>query len=70
MKVRLLKDWNYRKSGEVVDVFEPTAKDWIRSGIAEEPVDQRSAVVVEQAVSRQQEAAERAVRKHSSRKSS
>lgn len=63
MKVRLLKDWNYHKRGEIVEAFEPTAKNWILNGIAEEVTESRS--IVEQAVSATPEGVERAVRKHS-----
>lgn len=35
MKVRLLKDWSWHKSGDVADVFEPLGRNWINSGIAE-----------------------------------
>lgn len=61
MKVRLLKDWNYHKQGDIVEVFEPTGKNWILNGIATEPTESRS--VVEQAVLAPGEGVERAVRK-------
>jgi|LakMenEpi03Aug12_release.lakeMendotaPanAssembly.Ray.scaffolds.fasta_scaffold272818_3 hypothetical protein len=48
MKVRLLKDWNFYKVGQVADVFDPLARNWIQSGLAEEAVEAR-AVVVERA---------------------
>ncbi len=50
MKIRLLKDWAYNSAGDVVDVWEPTAKAWIRDGVAQpvEETESRS-VRVEQA---------------------
>lgn len=53
MKVRMLKNWSFYKSGELVEVFDPTAKAWILDGIAEEATDRRS-LPVEQAISCQQ----------------
>jgi len=67
MKVRLLKDWSFYKSGEVAEVFEPTARNWIQSEIAEEFVDRRS-FPVEQMVDQTQGLSEKAVRKPSHRK--
>lgn len=58
MKVRLLRNWNYHKTGDVVDIFEPTARNWVNNGIAEIPESRKE--VVEQAVA-SYEAAERAV---------
>lgn len=58
MKVRLLRNWNYHKAGEIVDIFEPTARNWVNSGIAEMPESRQE--VVEQAVA-SYETAERAV---------
>lgn len=60
MKVRLLKNWNYRKAGDVVDVFDPTARNWVFNGIAEEVSERQQAEVVEQAVA-SHDTAERAV---------
>jgi len=45
MKVRLLKDWNFYKAGQVADVFDPLAKNWIQSGLAEETSESRSVAV-------------------------
>ena len=67
MKVRLLKDWSFHKAGEVAEVFEPTARNWIQSGIAEEFVDRRS-LPVEQAVDQLQDTSEKAVRRPAHRK--
>lgn len=36
MEVRMLRDWSYHKQGEVVEVWEPTARNWMLNGIAEE----------------------------------
>ena len=49
MKVRLLKDWSYRKAGEVVEVFEPAGQNWILNGIAA-PYEESRSLEVEQAV--------------------
>lgn len=46
MKIRLLKEWNFYKAGQVTDVFDPLAKSLIQEGIAE--IESR-AVVVERA---------------------
>jgi hypothetical protein len=48
MKIRMLKDWGWNKAGEVVEVFDTLAQDWILNGVAEEAVESR-AVEVEQA---------------------
>lgn len=58
MKVRLLKDWGFSKAGDVVDVFEPTGRNWLLNGIAEEHSESRC-VSVERATDGQ--IAERAV---------
>ena len=60
MKVRLLKDWSYHKRGEVAEVFEPTARNWLLNGIAEECGESRS-IDIEQAVEQPAGAVERAV---------
>lgn len=60
MKVRLLRDWSYHKQGEVAEVFEPTARNWISNGIAEACTESRS-IEVEDAVAHPVEAVERAV---------
>jgi hypothetical protein len=67
MKVRLIKNWSFYKSGEVAEVFEPTARNWILNGIAEEAVDSRS-IPVERTVDSHPEASEKAVRKQVARK--
>jgi hypothetical protein len=67
MKVRLLKDWSFHKTGEIAEVFEPTARNWIYNGIAENVVDVRS-LPVEQTVDAQQDLSEKAVRKPIHRK--
>jgi hypothetical protein len=70
MKVRLLKDWNFHKAGDVVDVFEPTGKNWIATGIADPfAVEaERRDVVVETTDDPAPQHVERAVRKHSARR--
>ena len=62
MKVRLTKDWSFYKAGDVADVFEPTAENWIHNGIAEAIVDSRS-IPVDATVDTHQSSAEKAVRK-------
>lgn len=64
MKVRLLKDWSWYAAGEIADVFEPTAKNWLAVGIAEAVTDVRS-LPVERAVAEEPQKVERAVRKPS-----
>jgi len=64
MKVRLLKDWGFNKAGDTVEVFEPTAKNWLLNGIAEEPQEVRSVEVVEQATAPHGQAVERAAKKY------
>lgn len=63
MKVQLLKDWNFNKRGDVVDVFEPIARNWLATGIAEAAPEKRD-MVVERAESLVMESAERAARRH------
>lgn len=43
MKVRMLKDWSWHKSGDLVDVFDPTGRNWILTGIAEDASNPREA---------------------------
>lgn len=62
MKVRLLKDWSFYKSGDTAEVFEPTAVNWIQSGIAEAATDSRS-IEVSTAADTHQSSSEKAVRK-------
>lgn len=42
MKVRMNQDWNFYKAGEIAEVFEPLARNWIQSGVASAIVDPRS----------------------------
>lgn len=39
----MLKDWSWHKAGDMPEVFEPTAKNWIATGIAEPAADIRTA---------------------------
>lgn len=64
MKVRLLKDWSFHKTGEVAEVFEPTAKNWILNGIAERFADSRS-LPVENVADSRASSAEKAERRPS-----
>lgn len=43
MKVRMLKDWSWHKAGDVVEVFDPTARNWVVVGIAEDADNPREA---------------------------
>lgn len=67
MKVRLIKDWSFHKSGDIAEVFDPTARNWILNGIAEELVDRRS-VSVERVTDEQQSSSEKAIRRPVARK--
>ena len=66
MKVRLLKDWGFQKAGDVAEVFEPTARNWMLNGIAEQVTEARN-VLVETADDRP-DGVERAVRRPISRR--
>lgn len=35
VKVRMKKDWQFSKAGDVVEVFAPVAKQWVFNGLAE-----------------------------------
>lgn len=69
MKVRMNKDWSFHKSGDVVDCFEPMAKNWIATGIAD-PVSEveRRDVEVEATDNPAPAQAERAVHRHTARR--
>ena len=45
----MLRDWSWNKAGDVIEVFEPTAKDWIREGIAAPAGEESRSLRVEQA---------------------
>lgn len=60
MKVRMLKDWSWHKSGDIAEVFDPTAKNWVAVGIAEKFQDPKS-VPAERAVASDAAAAETAM---------
>jgi hypothetical protein len=63
MKVRLLKDWSYHKTGDTVDVWEATGRNWILNGIAEPPPPDRRSVDVEDTRSSEPADVERAERR-------
>ena len=48
-KIRMLKDWQWHKAGDVVDIFDATAKAWISDGIAVKVEEESRSVQVEQA---------------------
>lgn len=51
VKVRLLQDWQWGKKGDVIEVFQPVARQWVFDGVAEYVKDERSTpAVVEEAV--------------------
>ena len=65
MKVRMIKDWSFHKAGDIVDVFEPTAKNWLATGIADPAIEhERRDLPVETADAPQDAKIERAVRRH------
>lgn len=69
MKVRMKKDWNFHKAGDVVDAFEPTAKNWLATGIADPIAEpERRDVEVEATDNPIPERAERAVHRHTARR--
>ena len=45
MTVRMLKDWSFHKKGDTTSVYEPTAMNWINTGIAERLTETRSVEV-------------------------
>jgi hypothetical protein len=49
MKIKMLKDWGWHKEGDVVDIFDVTAKGWISDGIAKPITEESRSVKVEQA---------------------
>ena len=42
VKVRLLKDWQWNRAGQVIEVFPPVARQWVFDGVAEYVTDDRS----------------------------
>jgi hypothetical protein len=49
MKIKMLADWSWHRKGEVVDIWEPTARGWVSDGLAEVAHEESRSVVVEQA---------------------
>jgi hypothetical protein len=49
MKIKMLKDWQWHKQGDVVDIFDATAKAWVSDGIAAKVPDEARSIEVEQA---------------------
>lgn len=49
MKIRMLADWSWHRKGEIVEIFDPTARGWISDGLAEPVTEETRSVVVEQA---------------------
>jgi hypothetical protein len=45
MKIRMLRDWSWYKAGQVADVHDPLAKNWIAEGAAEPAREERSVAV-------------------------
>jgi hypothetical protein len=49
MKIKLLKDWQWHREGDVVEVWEAVAKAWISDGIAKPVTEESRSIRVEQA---------------------
>jgi hypothetical protein len=49
MRIKLLKDWQWHKQGDVVEIFDATAKAWVSDGIAVKVPDEARSIEVEQA---------------------
>ena len=49
MKIKMLKDWQWHKQGDVVDIFDATAKARVSDGIAVKVTDEARSIEVEQA---------------------
>jgi hypothetical protein len=49
MKIQMLMDWGWHKQGDVVDIFDVTAKGWISEGIAKPITEESRSIKVEQA---------------------
>jgi len=45
MKIKMLRDWSWYKAGQVADVFEPLAQNWIGEGVAAPALEERSVAV-------------------------
>jgi hypothetical protein len=42
MKIKMMKDWSWYKAGQVVDIYEPLAKNWLQEGVAVPAAEERS----------------------------
>lgn len=49
MKIRMLKDWQWHKAGDVIEMWEGVAKQWILDGIAARVTEESRSVQVERA---------------------
>jgi len=49
MIIKMLMDWGWHKEGDVVEIFDVTAKNWIHEGIAKPVTEESRAIKVEQA---------------------
>lgn len=49
MKIQMLMDWGWHKKGDVVDIFDVTAKGWVSEGIAKPITEESRSIKVEQA---------------------
>lgn len=49
MIIEMLKDWGWHKKGDVVDIFDVTAKGWVYEGIAKPVAEESRSIRVEQA---------------------
>ena len=68
MKIEMIKDWSFHRTGDVVDVFDPTAIDWINSGVARRAVDSSKEETVERSVVAEPPRVERTSRRFSPKK--
>lgn len=42
MKIQMTKDWSWYKAGQVVDIYDPLAKNWLHEGVAVPATEERS----------------------------
>jgi len=42
VKIKMLKDWSWYKAGQVVDIYDPLAKNWLQEGVALPAQEDRS----------------------------
>ena len=47
--IKMLKDWQWHKEGDIVEIFDATAKNWVNEGIAKPVTEESRSIKVEQA---------------------